>query len=291
MENKLIMSVLAIAVGVIVVGAVLVPIINDASDAQHEYYNNSVGQYSKAVDEEVTLSYVADRDTYSFVYSVNGVPVTTLPAYNDILIATSGLMFKVIKLSNDLSSYVIWWDSESGSRRIDSPVGVTAIMDKDSITVTIDKVTGGSETVTVDIDWGFYAVTEGDYRAVWDGYNVFVNDVNQIYSVSWATLSNEFYSIHGSDVFYDGQSITATYDLNTVSGVVDVYNLQAGGLTFSADVGGEPMTITPINVIVPAEIVGDKASYSDSASSLFKVIPVVVILALLLLVIPLMRRD
>ena len=280
MDNKIISLIIAVAVGSILIGNFLVPIITDTSDDQHEYYNNAVGQYSKIVSDEVTLEYIANVSEFTYTYSVDGEPQTTQPSYNDVLFATSGAMFKVAKATGSLSSYLIWYTEESGSRRIDSPTNVTATLTPTSISFEVTPTSGSVESFTIPIEWGFYAVTTGDYRAVWDPYDVKINNINQVYSVNWLSTTNKFFSANGENVFYDGQTIEADYDLTPISGVVNVFNLKSGDFTITVDNNGEPYTATPFNVIVPVEIIGDKSGASDSITDLLFVIPIILIVVL-----------
>lgn len=293
MNNKLISMILGATVAIILVAAVLVPIITDASEDQHEYYNNSIGQYSKVVDEPVVIEYAYDSDNDTVSYTVNGVDQTLRFNYNDMIFSTSHASFKVTYANAPtFSSYILWLDETQGSRRIDTPTAVSAEIDADSISATIVKAGGDTESFEVGIDWGFYAVTEGDYRAVWnDPYNVYINDVNQVYSVNWLTTTNEFFSIHGESVVYGGGDATVSYDLTPVSGVIDVYNFMSGDFILTVDNNGTPYEATPFNVIVPAEIVGDKNNASDTIENLLWAIPLVVIVAILLVLVPVFRRD
>lgn len=280
--KNLIMGVIALSLGAVMIAGALLPAVASASDDQHEYYNNAVGQYSKIVSDEVTLEYVANVSEFTYTFSVNGVIQTTQPAYNDVLFATSAAMLKVAKATGSLSSYLIWYTEESGSRRIDAPTNVTATLTPTNISFTVTPVNGNVESFTIPIDWGFYAVTTGEYRAVWDPYDVKINDIDQVYSVNWAATTNKFFSANGEDVYYDGQMIKADYDLTPVSSVVDVFNLKSGDFTVTVDNNGESYTITPFNVIVPVEIIGDKSGYSDVISSMFAVLPIVVVAGLVM---------
>lgn len=281
----------SVVIAIIVTVTMLVPIIGTAIEDQHEYYNNAVGQYSKIVSDEVTLEYVVNVSEFTYTYSVDGELQTTEPGYNDVLFATSGVMFKVAKATGSLSSYLIWYTEESGSRRIDSPTSVTATLTPTSISFEVTPVSGSVESFTIPIEWGFYAVTTGDYRAVWDPYDVKINDIDQVYSVNWMQTTNKFFSANGGDVYYDGQTIKADYDLTPVSGVVNVSNLKSGDYTITVDNNGTPYTATPFNVIVPAEIVGDKNTYSDVLDTILAVLPIFVVIGLLVGIVSYFKRT
>lgn len=290
MENKIVIGLISASIAIIMVALVLSPVISDAIDDQHEFYNNSVGQFSKVVSDDVTIEYVADVENIAYTYSVNGVSQTTLSGYNDVLFATSGAMMKVAKSSSSISSYVVWYSEVGGSTRVDNPNSVTATITRDAIIATVVKSNGTSESLTIPIDWGFYAVTEGDYRAVWEPYDVYVNDITQVYSANWLNTTTEFFSLHGADAFYMGDTITADYDLSAVSGVVDVYNLASGDLTITVDNNGTPYVATPYVVIVPVEIVGDKSNHSDAISAILSAIIPLIIIAVALMAVSLTRR-
>lgn len=290
MENKIIIGLIAATVSIFMVALVLSPVISDAIDDQYEYYNNSVGQFSKVVTDDVTLEYVANTENYTFTYSVDGELQTVQTGYNDVLFATSGAMFKVAKGSSSLSSYLIWYDADDGSRRVDNPLNFSADISEDEITITVTSSANVTESFTLAIDWGFYAVTTGDYRAVWEPYDVYINDVSQVYSANWLNTTGQFFSLQGNEAFYKGSTITATYDLTAVSGVENVSKLSSGDLTITVDNNGTPYTATPFNVIVPVEIVGDKTNHSDTVTAILSAIIPMVIIAIALMVVAGIRR-
>ena len=290
MENKLITMILGATVAIIVVASLLVPIITDASKDQHEYYNNSAGQYSKVINEPVSIEYAYDSDSNQISYTVNGVDQSIRQNYNDLIFATSHATLKVTYTSSN-SAYVLWLDETQGSRRIDNPKSVSAEIDVDSVSATIVKSDGSTESFTIGINWGFYAVTNGDYRAVWTPYDVYINDINQVYSVNWLNTTGQFFSIHGESVVYGGGDATISYNLTPVSGVIDVSKFANGDFTITVDNGGTPYTGTPFNVIVPAEIVGDKTNASNMIDGLLWTIPSMMIIAILLTLAIAIRRD
>lgn len=279
--KNLIMGVIALSLGAVMIAGALLPAVASASDDQHEYYNNSVGQYSKVINEPVTINYTYDSDSNLITYSVNGVDQSLMPNYNDMIFATSHATFKVT-LSAQNSSYILWLDDTQGSRRVDNPKSVSAEINIDSVTATVVKSDNNTESFTVGINWGFYAVTNGDYRAVWSPYNVYINDINQVYSVNWLNTTSQFFSIHGESVIYGGGDATVNYNLTPVSGVIDVSKFANGDFTITVDNGGTPYTGAPFNVIVPVEIIGDKSGFSDVISNMFGVLPIVVVAGLVM---------
>lgn len=270
----------SVIIAIIVTVTVLVPIVGTAIENQHEYYNNSIGQFSKVIDEPIAIEFTYDAND-GISYTVNGVDQSLLYNYNDIIFATSHASFK-ITYSSSYSSYLLWLDDAQSSNRIDNPKSVSAEIDVDSISVSFVKADNTTDSFEVGIDWGFYAVTTGDYRAVWnDPYNVYINDINQVYSVNWIATTTEFFSIHGESVVYGGGNATVSYDLTPVSGVIDVYNFMSGDFILTVDNNGTPYEAVPFNVIVPVEIIGDKDTYSDVLDTILAILPIFVILGLL----------
>lgn len=284
------MMVSGIVVALLVAVTVLVPIVGVAIDDQHEYYNNSVGQYSKVIDEPITIALSYDAND-GVSYTVNGVDQSLQFNYNDLIFATSHASFKITYASS-YSSYLLWLDETLGSMRIDNPKSVSAEIDADSVSVNFVKADDTTSSFEVGIDWGFYAVTNGDYRAVWnDPYNVYINDVNQVYSTNWLATTSEFFSIHGESVVYGGGDATVGYDLAPMSGVIDVYNFTSGDFTLTVDNNGTPYEAVPFNVIVPAEVIGDKASYSGVLDTMLSIIPLLVIVGIIVGVASYFRRT
>lgn len=288
MENKIVVGLISASIAIIMVALVLSPVIADAVDDQYKYYNNSVGQYSKVVDEPVVIEYSYDADD-GLSYTVNGVPQSLRAEYNDLIFATSHAVFKVTNASQ-YSSYLLWLDDTAGSKRIDMPKSVSVEMDIDSVSVTMVKADDTTDSFEVGIDWGFYAVTNGDYRAVWDPYDVYINDIDQVYSVNWLTTTSEFFSIHGESAVYGGGNATVSYDLTPASGVVNVFNFTRGDFILTVDNNGTPYEAIPFNVIVPVEIIGDKSNHSDAISAILSAIIPLIIIAVALMAVSLTRR-
>lgn len=277
-------------VATLVVVTILTPIVSVAIEDQHIYYNNSNGQYSSIVGEDnLVLSFSYDEELKP-IYTVNGDPVTL----DGASVLTSDLtMFRWVSASQ-INNYLRYVNNGTYTNEINI-LSFNAVIDNGQITITYVKSDSSTKSVTIPYAWGFYATNTGDYRAMWTPFTVYFKDTTEIYSVG-TFGSNNFYSSKGTDIFcLNVDSATIGYDYQLANGVIDVYTFNqtntSGGMTVTLDRGGELSTYYPRMAIVPAEVIGDKSTFSDSLDTLLSIIPIFAVLGIVIGIIVLYRRT
>lgn len=277
-------------VAILVVVTMLVPIVSVAIEDQHTYYNNSNGQYSSIVGEDnLVLSFSYDEDLNP-IYTVNGDPVTLEGAP---ILTTDLTMFRWV-YANPINNYLRYVDNGAYTNE-NNILSLNVVIDDGQITMDYVRSDSSTKSVTIPYEWGFYATTIGDYRAVWTNFTAYFQDINEIYSVG-TFGSNNFYSFNGTDIFcLNVDSATVGYDYQLANGSIDVYTFNqtnnSGGVTVTLDRGGELSTYYPRMAIVPAEVIGDKSTYSDVLDALLSIIPIFAVLGIVIGTFVLYRRT
>lgn len=283
MNNKLVMSAVGVAIGVILLSTVLVPIISDAQHSNDVVYRNnnpygigSIYEFDETTAETIVITICNATER---TVSINGEVVQTA-AYQPVFISD---VCSIRFYQNNMN-----FASLEGSRTITEA------------TITINggvatfNVLNGSTPIDISakpITWAFIHNVGGDYIAVSNdsptGFNWY-SYKDGIYSANWITTTQEFFSIHGGEVKLTGSNGSRTVPLDwngedLGNGVFKMHlnNNATSDYTFTVDNGGEPYTVSPFLVCVPMEVVG----YSPGSFSILSVIPVLIIVALMVSVI------
>ena len=275
MSNKLIPLILALVVGIILTGSMLVPIVNEFADDQKAVYNNSTGYMANAMDGDGVL--VVDTTSGS-----------TVVTFNDVVVPiTTGIYAQSDK-------FVVF--GSSGTTRLNDTDGaVSNISPATTLTITF---TSGSATLaygdvekTYELGWAFVCSgSDGAYRSYSTQNSTatyYLNNIDQLYGSNWITTTSEWFSYHGANVIVGDEQITANYTLNEVSGYTNLYTLKIGGgsaseYNFVVDNDGEDYTVNPRFMIVPASITAIKED-GAAALALIEALPIVVIIALVVM--------
>lgn len=282
MDNKLVGLILAITVGIIMAGALLVPFVQDAQ---------------RTVGDEVTVSNTLQTETPTYniwsgedieftfvyttgVYTVDGTEYDYNTTVRHILLA-----------SNDFT-YRNGGDEEA--MILTQYIGDTEQVSNQDFTFTVSDgeytLVRGTDTLTGTVDWLVYAVEDGTSNlgalptggSFVTGYD---DDFVVLGSIYTTGDNDTFYS------YYDGDlTVNSTYESeSSVSvsktlkdGYADIYDT-----TVTVTIGDE--TFTPYYILVPISVDGHE---TGSAYSILGVVPVIVILALMMMMVPyISKRD
>lgn len=297
MENKLIYSVVAIFVIITLVGSVMIPILNDAENNTSDKITNTVTSSSTP---GVYATYTLDgQDNYKLEtaaaysnYKINGETVN-ITRWDNVLQKVVTDKCRVEFNGHYMSVY-----DGTGTRIINvnngSKNGVveyTASTKTLTITIYTDLTnTAVDDTVTYTVNQIIYADPNGTYGAINTGgdpdVSYYVNDLNQVVA-GGAYLTGDFdtaYFAEGETVYVADSSYTAS--ATAITAAYGDYNDVITGSSYTVSVtdGNATETFTPFVVFVPMEITGH-TSTQDSIISLYSVIPVLVIIALLVAVV------
>lgn len=276
LQNSIVMSVVTI----VMVIAVLIPMCQMATDNTVSVYNNTDGIYAKAAEgTEAHIVYTfADGEQ---TYTVNGENV---PVSNEILFLSNR---GILKSSDTNPQYM-----GMGFGRQDHITLFEITIHEDNtisyhFTTSSPREFNGTWT---DIEWCFYASDIGDYRSIKvtaTEQNVYVSEKDDIYSGNWIYSVDRWFILHGTNVNDNGErEVTANINLTPVDGVNGAYTINASNaandITFEVTKSGNTYTIHPDFYIIPAHVVGEKVKNGIIMNTLFSMIPILIIAAVLL---------
>lgn len=299
MNTRLISVILAISVGVIMVGSVLVPTIIDANDDTKVHYNNNYGAFADVEKEDnvlITMGAVLG-DSSGGSMTVNGDEVAFGGGGRSLLLSDN--LSIVHNFTNGLAFSGI---SESGLiNKKFTELTLTIANGEISATGTTDG--GETESYSFDYDWCYYRANTGDYRLV-DFLNttrtVYLNNIDQIKSSGYIPTTGEFFSFSGLDVTIvdsdlNSELIKATATVNEVmdnvsSIVISSDPTNSSAFKFSVDNEGEPYDVLPSYFVVPYEVIGQTDTNIAIATILFA-IPVIVLLSFVVFIVRTFSRN
>lgn len=303
MGNRIIGVVLALTIGVLVLGSVLIPVLEDSERTIMPITEYNVGEghtYREARDGDVihlVSTYDSETNSKTDVWTLNGKPVTN-PNTNfewDIFLASDVVWGQVNAPSNTSSgSFVVM---ESGTTR--SYFGSTSSVPNYELTITFteDTITWVSNHVPVsgsaNYEWAcvFCSLEDGAYRSSSvNASNFVMSDIDDYIlcgTYSTGELDTNYWYKDGEFVVY-ADGITGDVDTNATlrDGTYDLYDVSA---TVTLTDGSIDETFSPYRALVPYEVHG----HADSgvAISLLDVLPVLVIVSILLLAVSIVTRS
>ena len=273
---KMSIMVVALVIGIIMVTAAIIPLVDSYTEDNTTAYNQTVGTLSKLTgDEQIEVDF-----TYSGkITTIGGVVVAQ--GNNKLVCMTD----KFVIYSAD-STTILWNDINNTGI---GPTGdITIVIDGNDITVT-DSATPTPISRTYEVSWCFVPSLDGDYSMYANGSSVgtvYLNSVDQIYGSNWATTTGKWFSFVGTNVTYDGESLEAELPLTPVSGVSDVYTAKIGGgssaeYTFVVDNSGVDYTVHPRFYAIPYSVSG----LNEDTKSNVQLIAILPMLAFVMLVV------
>lgn len=293
MDNKIIATLAGAAVVVIMLGALLVPIINDAIDDTKVYYNNSTGPFASVTDDDtISIEITTTIGTSgSTVYTVNGESVSVSNGPRAILVAenvtiyqnySDGIAITGVDSDGAIIGYGTWEN-----------ISITINGDMMTYTSSVNDINVTKEVVN---EWAFYRYNVGNYRMldyIAAPATVYVNDLNQVYGSNYINTTGEFFTFNGTDVkIYKTSdtvtsmrettaSVTTTDVMNNVqSFVVDPSREVSSSFKFVTDNNGTPYDVFPFYFIVPTEVYGQTES-NIAVAGILTVLPLLIVVAVL----------
>lgn len=297
MDNKIVMISIAAVIGIIVLGSVLMPIMNDAT-ATTDTFSNVEGSQGYFIPigpdtESYTLSF--DGSSPGKVV-VNGEDV---PLFDGTIIAMTDS--GIFRCNNSLGTRLSLISSTNTASQIDTTL---------TITITngvFSYVIGTAAAVTMDIsDGGFAIAKTGDYVMTGANQNIYLNKDSLIYGSGLTSVTggawNTNFQFSGS--IEDGVTVIVNYPVNNnvptisneavvnspIDGHKDLYDLEK--VTFDATLGDNVTSCTYDRIIVPAEITAERSvHFTPGENAIFAAMPIMIILAVLLGVVALVIRS
>lgn len=303
MGNKIIGAVLALTIGVIVLGSVLIPVL-EASERTIEpitEYNIGAGHtYREARPGDVihlVSTYDSETNSKTDVWTLNDKPVTNSNAdfVWDFYLASDVVWGQVNSPGNLQSGSFIVMDS--GTSR--SYFGSTSSVPNYELTITFteDTISWDSNHVPISgsasYTWAyvFCSLEDGAYRSSSiDARNFIMSDIDDYIlcgTYSTGELDTNYWYKDGELVVYS-DGITGDVDTNATlrGGTYDLYDVSA---TVTLTDGSISETFSPYRALVPYEVHGH--ANSSTSIDLLKVIPIMVIVSLLLMAVSIVARN
>lgn len=266
--NRIIGLVLALVVGGLLVGGLLIPSIEGITATEKTFENT--GYYymtDVGADESYTYEFVS---TPSKAWTVNGEALTFPEGAYNVIVTDEHFV------------------RSNGQIEGNSIASMT-------VTVTAESITGTytAAGVSHDIDWavdGFYGAvpTKDSFIMTDPDGTTYVNSDTEVIGFGISNLSGQYPIFH---IVGDMENVTVTSPDTTVTidniainktavgGYIDLYKFDS--ITFDATKGANTATITYNRVILPTEVTAELSNHLDATQiAMFGVISILGIVAL-----------
>lgn len=270
--GKLVGVVLTLAVAIIMIASVLVPVISDAqmNSGDELTYNNSIesARYSAVIDGEYNYS----SDGWFF----NGEKISDM--VNAPLIE-SDVVYVGGYAGSTLFTFAIYSSTSAAYRSSSTPLTMIISGNTCTISTTSEVLYSG------EFGWMYVKSADGPYCFKQGSADAYANSINDfVYCGIYTTGENDtyYYAIDGQAHSTQYENAELNNGLVLVDGTTDIYK---GHNTITID--GE--TFTPFWWLVKEEINGHESS--GAVYSLYGVIPIMVIVALVALAANLVRSK
>ena len=290
MNNKLIPIVMALVVGIILAGSVLMPVLNDATKTSDTFQNSGSGLYA----------YISENDTYTLTWSydnptkviVNGQELNAV-AGNEAL-AMGDFCVRMQPTSSGYVQYI----APSGNVTSNASDSATFSMSYENGTLTIIGKSG-TETLTTD---GFYALSpSGNYTMKATTTAAYMNADTPLLVMGITSVGSQWntgFMVTGTVTDYTVEQWNGTTefvisdetsDITKVDGYKDLYTLKQ--FQWKVDNSGTPQTVTYNYFLVPTTVSGELDNHLNPAEiAIMNAIPVMVIIALLIVAVGVVAR-
>lgn len=286
MENRTIGIIVSIMVGVIMIGGVLVPVLNDAA-ADSTTFNNRTDSMFEMVEINENSNYVFEWKYTDPTHAIVNGEIVSLKSASIICNADTFL----IRYGSDSTGYYLQGVGSTGNIFVTSggstPKDLTITIADGTLTATAT----GTESVTTPVSDGFAIAPSGDWVMKSPDQIAYLHGDSRI-----VAMGLTFMDVWNRGFYIDGtvNSVNVTCfnsETFTISNIVinssvnekytDLYELDK--ISFTASNGTDSWDATYNYFIVPAEITAEKVAGSPLGeySGLVFTIPVIVIVSLL----------
>lgn len=254
MKNNLIGILIGAVVGIILIGSLLAPVIQDfEKDNTYTYTNGTENNVLRATYVEVDPA-----KTYTILYndtikiSVDGTVYDATGHAYDIVFASDVLNLRPVTQSTTTLTSI------DGSRNIiptsdENPLSMSMTIVDGVASITAKVSNNTTYTLEAPITWFAYYNPDGDSvigQATSGSTVYYYKDINSVKGANWISTTSEWYSFTGTDVLVDGEATTAdlvnVQDLPGEAHSFKFTNSSAtSDYTFVVDNSGEDYTVAP----------------------------------------------
>lgn len=274
MKNNLLTLVITLTIGIIFVGSLLAPVIQDYENDVKVVKNNTTTNLAAVVGEDHTIEF-----TYSTgALEIDGEAITA-PAQLGVLVSDQ------INLIYNNTPNLQLFSSQHTTGIVTITSDTTVTIEGNTITITYGTDTEEEYTC----EWIYLYDANGDY-GIFRLYNanttVYLNNINQLHGSNILVTTYDWFSFVGTDVTLAVADEDPVVDIvtGTVTGTNDIFSINIGGtgtgFSFDVDNSGTDYTVKPWIYVVPIEVSG----YSDMNKELLPLmsaLPILVIVALI----------
>ena len=285
--------IITLVVGVILTGALLGPVIGEATATEKTFTNPGVFNYGTFSEGD---SYTMEYTKGDSSFTVNDVETElTLSVNSSVSVVASDNV--LIRYGHDNSGYFsqIVGVRDGGSEYFTTPDSFTLTINNDQLNVSF--VSGGSTNTLVFNYTDMYALVPSESEAVLKVATdtAYIKGNSPLYASGLTTIDSWHNIIHFEGNYNDGITITCpnlegvtfdniTWNIEAVDGYIDLYKLTS--VEFDAHYNGNTVHATYSYFAVPSEVTAELSNHlTPGQISLMSAIPVMVIVALLMVAI------
>ena len=294
MNTKIIGISIAAVIGIIVLGSVLMPILDDATETEKKFVNEGRYYVTTEIEDDVSITMNYDIETDVRSWYIDGELLTYADYPSDI---------EYIRTPTVAGTDNYVFRTDGRTRGINNSTGSTDY----SLTVTNEHITSGTKVGNAPL---FVASTEqtdnvmrnnptqpgyvhGDSEIIGCGYTLVSvgPDININAVISFKGSVNDGVEITVFDANYTFTVDNVKVNATPVDGFVDLYDFTS--VTFDVVSTNDAVTsCTYSMVVLPAEVTAEKAvHFTNNQNTLLMVIPMLIIVAILIGVVALVVRS
>ena len=293
MDNKLIGLIMAAVVGIIMIGALLMPVVNDASTTEKTFTNEGYARYTSITDDsadEISITW-DHTDFTKFTVDSEVIDCSTMSQYTSIVFGDN---WTVRFITNNFNYGGIQYVGPAGSDYLSVDTAGT----KD-LTITLSSgtmtVTDGTTTKTVTYTTAYYPDNDGSMiMKKSDKIAYLLKDSSIINANGNTAVSGVTIGVRFDGTIADGYEFTLYRNSNdcSVSNVVSNYVendkyidlVELSSITFDLTPdGGTATAATYSYFLVPYQVTAELSEHLDAGSiAILAALPVLLIAALVI---------
>lgn len=303
MNNKLIPIVLTLVVGIILAGAVLVPVLNDATTTHKTFSNAEGGYFTMALDSEDSEDYTLSwAHATGGVLTINGVDFDAYATYGQATISIVMGEDWIIRYNsaNDNFAYCQYFNGTNRIGAYDTTASFEMTASGGTATMTFTFNDSTTQSVTETYDKLYVINPDSEYLMKKPTTKAYVLGSTEIFAegmTQGSGIGTQLIKIEGS--INDGFTVTAQDSAVTISnitstqtevnGYIGLYQIEK--IEFDITKNDSTVAATYNFFVVPTETSAELSEHlTPGQIALMGAIPILVIVALLMVAVGVVAR-